>query len=76
MRKLSEIETEVAKLARPDQAKLLQFLTDRLSESETQTKPCSELLKKWRARSSGLVEKLGGTNGYLDTIRGRDEDGR
>jgi hypothetical protein len=75
MEKLSEIEAAVARLARAEQAKLHQFLTTRLAQVE-RANPDPELLMKWRARSSGMVERMGGTQGYLDMVRGRDENGR
>jgi hypothetical protein len=68
---LTEIEAAVEKLDRAEQAKLLQFIEGRLRTDV----PRDELLAKWRARSSGIIEKYGGVQAYINMVRGRDDHG-
>jgi len=74
---LSEIEAAVSTLGRAEQEHLLRFIETSLRETEENEKvPRKELLSKWQKESTGVVEEHGGTQSYLRTIRGRDEDGR
>jgi hypothetical protein len=77
MSTLAEIEAAVDKLPQPEQAALLEFVAKRLREGGGRNRqPRRELLAKWRGRGTGVVEQSGGTQGYLNTIRDRDEDVR
>src|SRR5207244_9694453 len=76
MSTLTEIEAAVEKLAHAEQAELLRFISTRLHEAKNRgRKPRGELLAKWRGRTSGAVGQCGGTQAYLNAIRGRNEDG-
>ncbi len=79
MSTLAEIEAAVEKLPRPQQAALLDFVARRLqaaAAADTELRrPRHELLAKWRAWGSTLVQCAGGTQAYLHALRGRDENG-
>ena len=72
---LVEIEAAVEKLAPAEQSALFEFLAARLREAGNDgLKLRSELLAKWQARQTDVVEQAGGTQSYLNAVRGRDED--
>lgn len=77
MSTLQEIETAADALPLRQKEELFRFLEVRLREVENGgRKTRGELLAKWRTRSTNTVGQYGGAQGYLNAIRGRNEDGR
>jgi hypothetical protein len=76
MSTLMEIEEAAAALPAKEKAELLVFITKQLEEEKAGRQPRRALLGKWRGRATGVVAGHGGTQGYLNAIRGRDEDRR
>jgi hypothetical protein len=77
MSTIDEIEAAADALPVSQKEELFRFLAARLREAGNGGRqPRAELLAKWRGRTTGAVVQYGGTQAYLNAIRGRDEDGR